>query len=345
MLPVELRYVEGFPPLVEDDAATRLTRQHSDPFASGVFQHEAMLYRGEPGFVAGTAAFLLEALAGNAPALVVVSAPKIDALRSELGEDAEDVEFADMAEVGLNPARIIPLWQRFVERHGRRGRVVHGVGEPIWAARSPAELAECQRHERLLNLAFDRSRNFRLLCPYDLDSLDESVIAEARYSHPSLVEDGASRASPEFRGIPSPTAAHSEPLAPAPPGAAEVPFDRGSIDVARHFVADHPLVTALAADRAPDLVLAVNEAMTNSVQHGGGRGVVRLWRESDSLVCEVCDSGQMRSALAGRLAPPVEGLDGRGLWIANQLCDLVQVRSFTTGTVVRLHLRVVSAGG
>ena len=30
---------------------------------------------------------------------------------------------------------------------------------------------------------------------------------------------------------------------------------------------------------------------------------------------------------------------GRGLWIANQLCELVQVRTFLTGSVVRLHVR------
>jgi anti-sigma regulatory factor (Ser/Thr protein kinase) len=28
---------------------------------------------------------------------------------------------------------------------------------------------------------------------------------------------------------------------------------------------------------------------------------------------------------------------GRGLWMANQLCDLVQVRSSQTGTTVRMH--------
>ncbi|MEA2685742.1 MAG: hypothetical protein QOE93_937 [Actinomycetota bacterium] len=29
---------------------------------------------------------------------------------------------------------------------------------------------------------------------------------------------------------------------------------------------------------------------------------------------------------------------GRGLWMANQLCDLVQLRTFASGTVVRLHM-------
>ena len=30
---------------------------------------------------------------------------------------------------------------------------------------------------------------------------------------------------------------------------------------------------------------------------------------------------------------------GWGLWLANQLCDLVQLRTLPDGNVVRLHLR------
>jgi hypothetical protein len=33
-------------------------------------------------------------------------------------------------------------------------------------------------------------------------------------------------------------------------------------------------------------------------------------------------------------------MGGYGLWLANQLCDLVQVRSFPTGSAVRLHMRL-----
>ena len=33
------------------------------------------------------------------------------------------------------------------------------------------------------------------------------------------------------------------------------------------------------------------------------------------------------------------GLMGRGLWLANQVCDLVQVRSFDGVSTVRIHKR------
>ena len=45
------------------------------------------------------------------PILVAVGADKIAALRAALGADAAGIDFADMAEVGHNPARIIPAWR------------------------------------------------------------------------------------------------------------------------------------------------------------------------------------------------------------------------------------------
>jgi hypothetical protein len=42
--------------------------------------------------------------------------------------------------------------------------------------------------------------------------------------------------------------------------------------------------------------------------------------------------------MAGRERPTAERDRGRGLWMVNQLCDLVQLRSFPEGAAVRVHL-------
>jgi hypothetical protein len=42
--------------------------------------------------------------------------------------------------------------------------------------------------------------------------------------------------------------------------------------------------------------------------------------------------------LADRERPLPDLSAPRGLWLANQLCDLVQIRSLPEGTVVRLHM-------
>jgi hypothetical protein len=154
------------------------------------FRHEALLYAGEDEFVDATAGFVADGVAADEPVLVVVGAAKVERLRAALGRDADRVQFADMADVGTNPARIIPAWRDFVGDRGHSGPM-RGVGEPIWAGRSSAELIECQRHESLLNLAFSGAPAWWLLCPYDTEALDPSVIDEARRSHPIVSEEGA----------------------------------------------------------------------------------------------------------------------------------------------------------
>jgi anti-sigma regulatory factor (Ser/Thr protein kinase) len=70
---------------------------------------------------------------------------------------------------------------------------------------------------------------------------------------------------------------------------------------------------------------------------------VRTWREPDAVVCEVSDSGAIADPLAGRVEPRPDQLGGRGLWVANHLCDLVQIRSSPSGTVARVRMGQLAA--
>jgi anti-sigma regulatory factor (Ser/Thr protein kinase) len=303
------------------------------------FRHEAMLYAGDDGFDAATLPFIRAALADREPILVVVGAPKIDRLRAELGDDAAHVLFEDMAGIGTNPARIIPAWRAFVERHAAPGRRVRGIGEPVWAGRTAAELVECQRHECLLNLAFADAMDFWLACPYDVAALDPAVIERVDDSHPVLVEDGTARASDACLDHAAVAAPFTEPLPEPSAGASEVAFDGEALFGLRSLVVAHATSAGLDELRAGDLVLAVHELATNSVRHGGGHGVLRMWHDDDAVICEVRDAGRIVHPMAGREQPDSDQLGGHGLWLINQLCDLVQIRSFATGGVVRLHVR------
>jgi len=163
-----------------------------EPFSGNApdgFRHEALLYAGEAEFVGRASAFIRDGLDVGEPVLVVVGTDKIAALRDDLGDRAAEVRFADMLDVGANPARIIPAWQAFVDEHGGEERPVRGIGEPIWSGRSADELAECERHEALLNLAFVDAPAWWLLCPYDTQSLPSRVLDEARRNHPSVCDE------------------------------------------------------------------------------------------------------------------------------------------------------------
>jgi anti-sigma regulatory factor (Ser/Thr protein kinase) len=303
------------------------------------FHHETLFYSGTDGFVEGTLPFIRDALAAEEPILVAVDRLKIDLLAEALSDDADRVGFTDMQVLGRNPARIIPAWRTFLQTNASEGSSALGIGEPIWAGRSGAELAECQRHESLLNVAFDAGQAWRLVCPYDLAALDEEVIAAAHASHPFVVRDGIGSRSHGYVSMQD----GWSPFAGALPAAREpieLRFTCDELGTLRSTVARFAADVLRCRDRLDDLVLAANELATNSIYHGGGEGTLRLWREDETLLCEVTDRGEFAEPLVGRVFPAPDQWSGRGLWLANQLCDLVQIRSMPTGSVVRLHMRL-----
>jgi anti-sigma regulatory factor (Ser/Thr protein kinase) len=314
------------------------------------FRHEAVLYPGDDGFLDRIGRFVREGVVAGEPTLVMTNARKIAALRELLGGVEEDlVEYRDMEVAGANPARIIPAWDDFATRASRGGaRRLRGVGEPIWAGRSPAELAECHWHEALINRAFANVRGFWLVCPYDIEALSASVVDDARRTHPLTTyadesSAGVSHSSDSAELVPT------RPLATAldqPHSVvAEVGFGSHRLAELRSLVATEGARTGLSSAQIDNLVVAVNEVATNSVTHGGGTGVARIWREGAAIVCEISDAGVITDPLVDRTRPSGAPTDARGLWTVNSLCDLVQVRSSSeSGSVVRMRVQARDAG-
>jgi anti-sigma regulatory factor (Ser/Thr protein kinase) len=303
------------------------------------FCHQAFFYDSPSQFYAGVVPFVDAAVATGEPVLVILPGPKLDEVRRRVAA-VDRVELADMDDVGGNPGRIIPLWLDFVDRHRETATSLRGVGEPIGPHRSGEELAECQVHETLLNVAFADSIPWRLLCPYDESRLPADTIDEARRSHPYVGgADGHRQVSADYLGTGAAGGVLTRPLPPPPPDALDVPFAAETLPHVRRLVGAESVRRGLPAARAGDLELAVGEAGANSLLHGGGGGRMKLWSDDDHLVAEVSDRGQFSELLAGRVRPPVDQLGGRGLWIVQQVCDLVQVRSTGHGTTVRMHMR------
>ena len=296
------------------------------------------MYADEDEFLAGTVPFVRDGVWAGEPVLVAVGPDRATALQAELGAEAEAVQFIDMPALGRNPARIIPAWREFIDDHGAGCRPLRGIGEPIWPGRTPAELVECHHHESLLNLAFAGTPAFWLLCPYDTGGLDADVVEEAHRTHPHIAAAGTSCRSAAYLGperAPSPF----EGALPAPAGEPEqLDFGGDEVRFVRAFVSEWAAARGLSADRTMDLVLAVSEVATNSVVHAGGSGKLHAWQENGALMCEVQDNGRLQYPLAGRERPAAGQTSGRGLWLVNCVCDLVQLRTSSSGNVVRLHM-------
>jgi anti-sigma regulatory factor (Ser/Thr protein kinase) len=303
----------------------------------GHFHHEALFYEGRREFLAAVLPFLRDAVACSDPVLVVVEPAKIDLIRAALGASAGGVEFAETSAVARNPACLIPVWQEFHEQHAGSERRVRGVGEHVAPRLGHDQTLECHRHEALLNLAFEGGPPWWLLCPYDIGALGPAVMARATRSHPWIRRGGITRRSREFAVAALIDEVATAPLCLPTCDVRQRSFDVSTLRHVRELVREHA-EPVLGHDRTADLVLAVSEIATNSVLHGGGSGVARVWHDRSGIVCEVSDVGRIAPPLAGRVRPTPNQPHGRGLWIVNQLCDLVQVRSFAGGSTVRVQM-------
>lgn len=131
---------------------------------------------------------------------------------------------------------------------------------------------------------------------------------------------------------------HDVALYAAPRVTKELRFTGADLRTLRRFVSQQAREVSFEEDRVEDLVLAVNELATNSVRHGGGQGIARIWREGDMLLCEVLDGGHIDDPSVGRVCPTPDQQTGRGLWLVDRLCDSVQISSSSAGSVVRVHM-------
>jgi anti-sigma regulatory factor (Ser/Thr protein kinase) len=299
------------------------------------FEHEAMFYRGDADFLAGLLPFVREGLESDEAVVVAEPLPRLELLRDALGSDARDVEFHDMAEIGANPARIIGVWAEVLDRHTHAGRRLRGVGEPAFPGRRTAELVECKLHELLLNHAFDAGPGWRLLCPYDQDHLPRAVTQGALRTHP-VRSTSATRLPSDAYAAGGHVAAFAEGLPEPADAVLRGVYGPDDIPATRRTVAAWARSCGLAEERVEVLALVASELATNSVRHGGGTGTVAMWLDKGAAVVQFTDAGTVLDPLTGRFSPPLDSVGGRGLYLVNQLCDLVQVRSSARGTTVRV---------
>ncbi len=148
---------------------------------------------------------------------------------------------------------------------------------------------------------------------------------------------GSHARSRPARDEPAPPLDASATLAPA--WATVVDFTLADLGRMRKAVAEAATAAGLNEVRSGDLALAVDELVTNSICHGGGAGVMRLWRDEDTLVCEVQDGGYIAEPWIRHVRPGADLLSGRGLWLVEQVCDLVQIKSSPrSGSMVRIKM-------
>ncbi len=298
------------------------------------FVHEALIYRDEAEFDTALHAFLQDAAAAGEPVLVALPASHLAHVREALGEEMADARLEDLEQVGRNPGRLLSMIEEWVASHDGRARV---VSEVVWPGRSRAEAVEALRHEALVNHALAGS-GATIMSSFDARHLDEDILAGVEMTHPTVVEGGQRRAGTSYTDPMSTTFRELWPLEDPPGPVSEHPLD-GSLMELRTAIAGDPVLGSLSAERRSDLVFAINEAASNAVRHGNETCLTRIWHDGDEVVTEVRSRSEIDDVMAGRRRPAADALQGRGLWLINQVCDLVELRSGASGTTLRMHIK------
>jgi anti-sigma regulatory factor (Ser/Thr protein kinase) len=267
--------------------------------------------------------------------LVVAKSANVAALRDAAGDEGAEVQFRDAEAWYRSPLRTLEAYGQFIGTHQNGGRV-RVVGEPPWHGRSPAAVREWVRYEAVINLALARSSAW-IVCPYDAVELPAEIVSHALSTHPELA-DGPEATESSYYLVARAVCERLDrsPLEPPTGTPEELEFE-GNVAGVRTLVTSEAAAAGVHWERLPELVLAVNEIAKNAIRHGGGRGRIRTWVEPHSFVCEISDAGPgLPSPLIGYL----DGEDGDegGLWVSRRLADLLEVRSDSAGTTVRIHM-------
>jgi anti-sigma regulatory factor (Ser/Thr protein kinase) len=270
-----------------------------------------------------------QACRDGAPVFVAAPPIQLDALRRRPslanGSSSHDqVRFVALEGPLLNPALLAQALVDFVDAHPE-GPAPVGIGEATHAGRGAEALLECALHDSAFGRLFAHGRPWNLTCPIDIGALPSAAVDRVRRMHGP---DGSDEAA-------TTRAAKLTEPDPPPPTCA---FDADSAREARSWAVGRGRDEGLTGSSLESLEIVAGELTVNSVIHGGGSGTIRLWSTPDSVVCEVTDNGRLDDPLAGRTRPEPLQIGGRGLWIVNQFCELVQVRNLKEGTVVRAHL-------
>jgi anti-sigma regulatory factor (Ser/Thr protein kinase) len=120
---------------------------------------------------------------------------------------------------------------------------------------------------------------------------------------------------------------------PVPP-ALDQAFDSGALYALRSAVQAHAVAAGMPERRADDVVIAIHELAANVIQHGAGRGRLRMWQLPGALRFQVDDGGPAACADGDRAnaAERWPYLKGHGLWLVREVAEQMSLFSGPGGT-------------
>jgi anti-sigma regulatory factor (Ser/Thr protein kinase) len=307
------------------------------------FRHLALVHHDVDEVVAAIAPLLETVVGGRGLVWAAVDDPVRDAVERRLGDAARDVVFGEPAQPysysGQTTAarRAALLRELLVDE---RTALIVSDAATVGGSGSPAAaLASWSVVDASCNLAL-RGLPVTLVCLCAADGASEDADRFLGWNHPELFVDAVASPNPRYLAPEEVLAALPAPPAPplGPPTEREVFEGVRSLRDVRRATRRHGEDAGLDDEQVDGLVLAVAELVTNSVEHGAGRGTLTWWTTPGRVVAEIHDLGRMTTTTPGLRRPDVRSPRGRGVWLARQLCDVLHLWTGADGTYVRLEL-------
>ena len=302
------------------------------------FIHEAAFYDSDGALLEVVIPFLEEAVQAGEPAVVALDERGNGLVRAALREPP-GVLFVDGLAQHNRPANTVAAYRElFSEQVALGARQIRVVGSiPHPGARAPWDW--WARYEAAINRLYEEFPVWGI-CPYDTRITPEWVLAEVTRTHPFLASAGLHVANPMFERpetfLARARRASPDPLEQTPP---TVELVDPSPAAARQAARDTARLAHLERVDVDDLVLVVNEGVTNGICHGTRPIHARLWAGPDRIVVTVSDQGQGPTNPFVGLVPSLNSDSaGLGLWLAHQLCDHVTFETGAHGFTLRLVL-------
>ncbi|MEV0387176.1 ATP-binding protein [Nonomuraea sp. NPDC050643] len=107
----------------------------------------------------------------------------------------------------------------------------------------------------------------------------------------------------------------------------------------RELIRSHGERGGLTGERLEGLVIAVNEAVTNVLDHGGKAGMVTALDTGDGVIVDVLDVAGLLThehLRAARVDPTAS--HGFGLWVIQHVCDDVVLQRSAQGSLLRMRV-------
>ncbi|GLZ46404.1 anti-sigma regulatory factor [Actinomycetospora sp. NBRC 106375] len=307
------------------------------------FRHLAVVHDDADELVTTLAPLLDAARAQHALVWAAVDGPIRRAVERYLGDAAEDVVFSEPAQPysysgQTTAARRAERLREMVDVD--RGALILSDTSTIGGSgpdASPPDVwsvvdASC-------NLALT-GLPVTLVCLCAAAGASEASERFRYWNHPELFVGATASPNPRYRLPEDVLAAFPAPPAPVlgPPDH-ETAFDGvGALRAIRQVTRHRGEDAGLDDDQVDGLVLAIAELVSNSIEHGAGRGTMSWWTRPGRIVAEIHDVGHMTTTTPGLRRPSIRSPRGRGVWLARQLSDVLHLWTGDDGTHVRLEL-------